>query len=242
MNLREAFLASKLFGNGGGGGGEGSADIIVGALRPDAEKIWSTHYDRLIIQDEGVTKPSYSTSEQTLRAASIIKSIDLDYENYFYNVFVKGIAIPILDPSTAPTTRPIAWWGCYSQEIVSHMIDSGEGNIVIDRSFTSSYYRELAYTVSGQRIFVNNQAKTAYLSSQALTGSGDKLSILCPALRVRGDTSYMNSASFTALIDIRYIYDIELWKVPANTNGAQGFVLSSMQNELLKNVIELLEP
>ena len=241
MNLREAFLASKLFGKGGGGGGGGeSADIIVGALRPDAEKIWSTHYDRLIVRDEGVTKPTYSTSEQTLKTSSIIESIDLDYENYFYNVFVKGIAIPVLDESTAPATRPVAWWGCYSQEIVSHILDEGEGNIVIDRSFTSSYYRELAYMVSGQTKFVNNQAKAAYLSSQALTGSGDRLSILNPALRVRGDTTYMNSASFTALIDIRYIYDIELWKVPANTKGAQGFVLSSMQNELLKNVIELL--
>lgn len=240
MELREAFLASKLFGNGGGGGG--SADIIVGALRPDAEKIWSTHYDRLIIQDEGVTKPSYSTSEQTLRAASIIETVELDYENYLYNVFVKGIAIPILDPDTAPTTRPVAWWGCYSQEIVSHIIGSGDGNVVLDHSFTSSYYRELMYLVSGQTKFVNNQAKAAYLSSQALTGSGDFLSILCPALRVKGDTTYMNSASFAALIDIRYIYDIELWRVPANAGGVHGFVLSSMQNELLEKVIELMEP
>lgn len=225
---------SLITGTNQGGGGT----LKVGAIRPDAVLDTSWTYDKMIVADEGVTIPSYSTSEQTLKSSSaLVSSKELDNTQYDYIITQRGIAIPTYSSSTKDTARFIYSASASTTEIIcvkssmvtvdgvtsdryasSNSTNAGNGIAVYWRSATG--IRAASSTSSGT--YLNLVTPTVSSS----TSGNPKITVYSPNFRMKGSTTYLNSTYWGYLTDIRFQYIIQLWKVP-RTNDICGFEQTS---------------
>lgn len=219
--------------NQGGGGGA----LKVGVIRPDAVLEQSWTYDKYIVADEHVTIPNYSTSEQMLKAASVlVTSKQLDNTQYDYIVIARGISTPVYSNSTIAAGRnvySVFSYACEFLSVPSNVINvNGKSS---DRyagsSFTYSTAGATVYWTSATNVRVingpnyaahQNIAAPSYTSSTAGTPS---VTINSPSLRITG-SSYLNSTYWSYLTDIRFQYIVELWRVP-RTNNINGYTHTS---------------
>ena len=94
------------------GGGGGSTTLKMGVIRPDAELVQSWTYDKYIVEDEGVTLPTYSTTAQTLRASeNLSPTAMVSSEEYDAMVVTRTLATPVYNSSATSTRRMI--WSAY---------------------------------------------------------------------------------------------------------------------------------
>lgn len=227
---------SLVTGTNQGGGGGGS--LKVGVIRPDAVLEQSWTYDKLIHADEGVTIPSYSTSNTTLKSSSTLATAkELDNTQYDYMVTARGLAIPIYSSSAKGKGRLEYAVFSYAYEINCLSPSTVEIGNVSSSSYgsTSSTYSAcnmLVYWSSGSALQTYVGSNGTYLTgnivstfSSSTTGA-PKVTITSPSMVIRGNTNYFASTYWGYVTDIRYQYIVELWKVP-RTNDVDGFTITS---------------
>ena len=219
---------------GGGGGGA----LKVGVLRPDAVLEQSWTYDKKVHADEGVTIPSYSTSEQTLKASSsLVTNKQLDNTQYDYFVAYRGIATPIYSSSTKGAGRCIYSVCSYGLEIScvpsSYItVDGATSDRYVSSSTTYSSSGAVVYWRSASAMRATaGTAYGAYLSMVTPTFSSSyngtpTITIASPKLCMKGSTTYLNSTYWSYITDIRFQYIFELWKIP-RTGTVNGMVHTS---------------
>lgn len=207
-------------------------------LRPDAELVQTYTCDRLLVTDDEVTIPSYSTSSTTLLAsAALTPTITLDSN---YNYFIRGklLTIPIYSVTTKAKGR-IEYslsTTCYDiMEIPGNTIQSlldgtkYASTLYIPASYSST---RLVYYSSGTAISIYSVA-TAYGIYQTVTAptiSSGVLTINAPPVTIRGNTTYFTSTYYNALTDIRRQYIYKVYRAPKNNLNIDGW--SGNQNFL----------
>ena len=73
----------------------GTTELKMGVLRPDAEIVQTYSYDKYIVADEGITIPSYTTTQTALLASSNLSpTVSMDLTNYDYYVLTRTLTIP----------------------------------------------------------------------------------------------------------------------------------------------------
>lgn len=220
--------------NQGGGGGA----VKVGALRPDAVLDQSWTYDKMIHADEGVTIPSYSTSNTTLKSSTtLVSAKELDNTQYDYMVTARGLAIPTYSSSAKGKGRLEYAVYSYAYEINCLSPSTVEIGNVSSSSYGSS---QSSYASSNMMVYWSNGSALqttvgsygTYLTgtivssfSNSTTGA-PKVTIVSPSMAIRGNATYFTSTYWGYVTDIRYQYIVELWKVP-RTNGVDGFTITS---------------
>jgi hypothetical protein len=200
------------------GGGGGSLKPFV--LRPDAELVQQWTYDKLIVEDEGVTLPAYSTSQQTLKASiTLLSSEGLDLDVHHFVVFQRMLTIPIYSEATIIKGREEFHENVYCYEIVntpSGSIQSRDGEVTTAdvASIPSSYNgSRLVYYNSNLSLTARDGSTYgATMTGGAVTLSGSRLTVKSPSIRIAGNTTYFPSAVWDMLTDIRYQYVVELWR------------------------------
>lgn len=211
-------------------------------LRPDAQLVQSYKFDKMAVDDLGITLPGYTTTATPLVATSNLSptiTVDTSTETCF--IVEKFLSIPEYSISTVGKGRPEYLYCAYFYEIARvpantvYTIDKTKAitsatNIIA----TMSTYR-LLYWSSGSAISLyGSNAYGCYQTPTAPTISGTTLTIKAPVLGVRGSTSYFTSTYMNALTDIRYQYIIDVYKAPKQALGIDGWITNEVVNHILE--------
>ena len=216
--------------------GGGSAPLVVGALRPDAELVHSWTYDRYIVQDEGVTIPSYSTSVKTLKASETLASgIAHDFSTYNYFFVCKGLATPVYSNEVPLYGRQYYGMKLSRGELYalspSEAIDSMKySSKKIIPTGTVNTVIHVYNDSSAERVNVIGTAYGANFGSEQISMLATNYSMKAssPALRLQGHKTYFSSAVWACLEDVRYQYILELWRSPKGNLNIDGFNFYSL--------------
>lgn len=212
----------------------GSANLVPYALRPDAELVTTFTYDKLLVQDEGIAMPAYSTSAKTLKAsANLSPTITLDPTNYNYVVAERLLAYPIYADGTIIVTGRFEYWlEAINYDIVE--IPSGTFKSMADpsKTYTSrinaifqggAFFRELYWSSASALTTYSTTAYGIYMTATSPQINGNTLTIKSPALAIRGHTTYLRSTVWNTFEDIRYQYIIELYRSPKGNLNLDGW-------------------
>ena len=210
----------------------------TGALRPDAERIQTWSYDKMIVEDENVTIPAYSTSAQTLKSSeNLTPSAAIDRSMYDYLVVHRYMATPVYTTSSVSAGR---FLGSITTAVTEPIFLAGNKFVIDGHSFVSPFAHTMAegstsyvFYINSSGNYANTQMSTVYgaycvhqTPTVSTTQSGT-ITIKSPILYVRGSTTYFNEANWNLLEDIRYQYVIELWRLQKGTSNMDGFTHGS---------------
>lgn len=204
-------------------GGGGSLKPFV--LRPDAELVQRWDYDKLIVADEGVTLPAYSTSQVTLKASETLYADSLSLTSYHYVAYIRMLTIPIYSEATIIKGREEFHESVYCYEIVNTprgSIQSRDGKTItsdvasIPSSYNGSRYAYYSSTTAITARETSNYG--AALSGGLASMSGAKLTLKSPSMRIAGNSTYFPNTVWAILTDIRYQYIVELWRSPIDAS------------------------
>ena len=181
------------------------------ALRPDAELIETYSDDQWLVEDAGIELPAYSTTAKTLKAsASLTPTITMNYTAYDYYVVERTLAIPAYSADTKAKGRNEFFASGYLYEVIdipanSFVADSGKaitsrtvamaGQGLVRMLYWSSSTAIALYTATTYGIAMGVTAPT--IASGVLT-------IKSPTWLIRGNTTYLTSAMWALLTDIRF--------------------------------------
>lgn len=226
-----------------GGGGA----LKMGVIRPDAELVKKWTYDKLLVDDEDVTIPAYSSTAQTLIASSNLETVQLSLSQYNYYMTQRVLVNPVYDPNFvrvagAPEYTELVYAGELRHTPADYFesLDGSKsygsanaawvpvGNIGLEVYWTSSsavnLYSNSTYGCSGT------------LTAPTVAVSSGQTVIKSPAWTMRGHTSYFTQAAWDAVDDIRAQYVIELWRVPKDPTKIDGWAMKSMLDSIRNDI------
>ena len=218
------------------GGGYAKFDDIIlkqGVIRPDAELIKTVSYDKMIVADEEVTLPGYTTTSTVLKASEDLTddTVTMSYTNYNYYILERMLSIPTYSVSTVGKGR------C-EYNINSYMYEIGvvEPNSFISIDGSAKKYASRTVSVVGNGMYrefywSSTTAVTAYSTTAygnfftvtAPTVNSGVITLKTPVFGTRGHTTYYTSTYMKATTDIRYQWVIEVYRVPKNNLNLDGF-------------------
>lgn len=220
--------------------------LKMGVLLPVAELVQIYSYDKYIHTDESVTIPAYSTTAATLKAsAALTPTVSLNLTSYDYYILERFLTIPTYNTTTKQKGRPVYQIYTMAYEIVSSAANTyKDGNTAYTSPLvtvtTAGGAARCTYWSSGSKVSVGNtnsygvyQTATApTLSSGTVTNP--TLTINSPTLQIRGSTTYLTSAVWSTLTDIRYQYKIEVYRIPKSTYNLDGWNLTTQLDRLIE--------
>lgn len=214
--------------------GGGTVNLVPFAVRPDAEKVSSYTYDKQLVKDEEIEMPAYSTSAKTLVAsASLTPTVTLDFTNYTYIVAERMLAYPIYKEGTSIATGRMEYW----LEAINYDLVEIPGNTLKsmanpEKAMTSritgifqggAFYREIYWSSATALTTYSTNAYGIYMTATAPSVSSSTLTLKSPALAIRGHTTYLRSAVWSTIEDIRYQYIIDLYRAPKGNLNLDGW-------------------
>lgn len=195
-------------------------------LRPDAELIETYSDDQWLVEDAGIELPAYSTTAKTLKAsANLTPTIKMDYTAYDYYVVERTLAIPAYSADTKAKGRNEFFASGYLYEIIdipanSFVADGGKAITSRTVAAAGQGLVRMLYWSSATAIAL--YTATTYGIAMGVTApeiSSGVLKIKSPTWLIRGNTTYLTSAMWALLTDIRFQYVIEVYRAPkANLN------------------------
>lgn len=221
----------------GGGGGS----VKMGVLRPDAELVGKWTMDSYAVADLGLTIPSYSTTNATLRAAQNLDTYVGDPLTYRYFFTERTLTIPVYSTATLAKGREeyaveygfYEW--LYNPSGQMATLDGSKQYGAYSQMLGGGYGRELYWSsATGVGIYTSD----AYCARQGLTAptiaSNKTITIKSPNISIRGHATYLAQTFFEAIEDIRCQYVVELWRVPLT--GVDGWVLGTQMESIFNDI------
>lgn len=214
--------------------GGGTVTLKPYLLRPDAEKIQTYTYDKLLVTDEEINIPAYTTTATTVKAAAAFSpTISLTYADYNYYVLERFLTIPIYNTTTTGVGREEYHFSAYLYEIAD-VVGSSFRALVDGKLYTTrtvatagqAFIRQLYWSSASA---LSMYTATSYGVAQVVSApsvSSSKLTVNAPSLQMRGHKTYFTSTYWGALTDIRLQYVIEVWRSPKNNLNIDGWGLS----------------
>lgn len=230
----------------GTGSGGGSYTIPMGGIRPDAELVKTWTYDKLVVTDEKVTIPAYSTTNVALVASADIDTYVVNHANYAYIVVERILSIPIYKASyTGGAGKEEYVFSAISYELVyapSNYYATLDGS----KAYATA---NPAFATHGQysRFIRWSNATTLALYTSAAYGVGHTyntptivangtMTIKSPTFQIRGHATYLPEALYSQVDDIRNQYVIELWRVPKDPAKVNGYDIYSCVDSIVNDI------
>lgn len=217
-----------------GTGQGGSAILVPYAVRPDAELVHTVTYDKLLVEDLGQTMPAYSTTAKTLVAsASLSPTVAMNQDAYNYIVAQRLLAYPIYREGTAIATGRLEYW----LEAINYDIIEVPGNTFKSmanpsKALTSrtvavfqggAFYREIYWTNTSTITSYSTNAYGVYMTATAPSATNTAITLKSPALMIRGHATYLRSAVWSTIEDVRYQYVIQVYRAPKGNLNLDGW-------------------
>lgn len=243
-------LASGAPAVGTASGGGGGTPIVWGPIRGDAELAKSWTYDKLIVADEDIAIPSYTTTDTTLKSGAAFTAESLNFASYSYLLLYRSLAMPIYSDSTKSIGRQIYYAHSQSYRFVyipqgafdhdgtsadttaSAQVFSSIGNQSTNRLVYYNSASSIRLTNTRHAVSINLATNPTATSSSTSPYDTGTLQITSPNLMVRGNSNYLNSTNWAKMTDIRYQYIFELWRVP-QSNSVHGWEVESQLRHIL---------
>ena len=220
----------------------GGGAVKMGVIRPDAELVQRWTYDKMLVADEGITLPSYSTTSQTLKATANIATYDGTPTTYRYFITQRCLTIPVYNIATLAKGREEYVYSVYGVEWVYQP----QGELcTLDGTKTYGQYSQMTAIGPFTREVVWNSATAlnvytspAYCLAQNLQvpaiTANKTITIKSPTVTIRGHTSYLTQTFYEAITDARLQYVIELWRVP--NDDVLGWITGSQMRSLYEDI------
>lgn len=223
----------------------GTVTLVPYAIRPDAELVQTYTYDGLIVADEGVTLPAYTTTQQVLKAAAnLTPTVPVDFAHYRYIVTEEFLTIPEYSVEIKAKGRAEYTWCNYVYEYTR--ADANDFATILDptKKITSaqilvsanSLYRLLYWSSASAIALYATNGYGCYQAPSAPSASGSTMTVKSPAMDARGHSTYFTSTFMNALTDIRYQYVIKVYRAPLDNLNVDGWE----QDQMLQHTIECL--
>lgn len=216
-----------------GTGQGGSALLVPYAVRPDAELIHTVTYDKRLVDDLGQTIPAYSTTAKTLVAsASLSQTVAMNQDAYNYIVAQRLLAYPIYKEGTAIATGRLEYWleaiNYNLVEVPAGTLKSMNGAKSYGTRITGvfqggAFYRELYWSSASALTTYSTNAYGIYMTATAPSATSTAITLKTPALMIRGHATYLRSAVWSTIEDIRYQYKIEVYRAPKGNLNLDGW-------------------
>lgn len=208
--------------------------LQMGVMRNDAELVKTWTHDSLFVTDDQGTIPAYTTSATTLTAAaSLGTTYTVDTANYDYFILIRGLTIPVYNTSTPAKGRNEYAVMSAAYELVNYPASTftslvGNKSYASDFPLVTTAYAAycLLYWSTASAVKVMNG--TSYGVAQTVAApsiSGSTLTVQSPTLKIRGSTTYLTSAVWGTMTDIRWQYIIECYRAPKNHLNLNGWGL-----------------
>lgn len=227
----------------------GGTSIVWGPIRGDAELAKSWTYDKLIHADEGVTIPSYSTTDTTLKSGAALTSENLNFSDYSYTLLFRSLSMPLYSDSTKSNGRQLYHAISFSYNFIyvppsafsyDGTTASANSSAQVYTAFSGPSFPRLVYYGSASNIRAVNSNRGAYMLTPSITITLSNtspyntatLELSSPNMNIRGNSTYFNSTNWGKMTDIRYQYIIELWRVPASAT-VHGWEVESQFRHIL---------
>ena len=198
---------TKTEGTSTGGGGGSSAELL---------QKWT--YDKLIVEDEEITLPVWSSSSQTLKAsANLSPSVNCDLDDYNYFYVLRCLAYPIYknnDDYAGKTEYSIyvhcAQLMCLPADKISSKSGSHISSDYITVASASQVY--CIYWLNNNTVNRTNTLYGGTFVHTYPTYTNGALTLKTPQLGMRGGSSYYSQTAYDNTDDIRFQYVIELYR------------------------------
>ena len=216
-------------GTASGGGGGGAPKL--GVLRPDAELWKSWSYDKMLIADEGIAKPSYSTSTKTLKATSALETFEIDTANYDYMTCIRYLVTPTYNTQSDSAGKQWYYAGDTATEICQISAGVVHGGAVagpeVSPTTRNSVFNMVVSWSGADSLYIGTSSYGFYCSSFAPSVSGNSMTVNSPGFYAAGNPTILNSTWWGRITDVRYQYVVELYRTPKNNQYFEGHSLKS---------------
>lgn len=218
----------------------GSLKPIV--LRPDAELVERWEMDEYLVADQGINLPAYSTTAKTLKASvNLTPTIAIDAD-YSYYVVERLYCKPDYNAETLAKGRYEWFTSAYLYELVEIPANTfkafnGKAVTSVQRAFAGQGFIRGLYWSSATAVAL--YTATTYGIAMGMTAptiSGTTATIKTPTELIRGSTTYLTSAMWALITDIRFQYVIEVWRAPKNNLNIDGWGTEQNVLHLMNNV------
>lgn len=229
MNLYDNLIYSALNGSGGGGGG---GSYKVGSLRSDAELVQEWTDDILAVTDLGYTIPSYSTSTKTVKAAESLGTITPE-SGYCYLICYQTLSAPVYNNNNGIAGRGEWCIRVGNWEIISpakSICKSASGTEVstIPQVMTNSDVRTLTlYWSDATTLVTATGLSGATQTVPSLILNNNEVSINGPTLQLLGNSTRMSSDAWSHMTDLRYYYNVQVYRLPNGSGDVIGWGFNS---------------
>ena len=206
--------------------------LKMGVLRKDAELVQSWTKDSLVVHDDSVTLPAYSTSTTAIVPQQALSTVTLDLSTYSYFVIIRALTIPVYNTDTPAATRNEYALAAGAFELV-HYPAGTFTSLVGSKSYAtrsktvvgSSDYRMLYWSSATA---VSLLTSSTYGVKQVINApqagvSNETIIPQTPTLNMRGSSTYLSSDVYSTITDIRMQYIIELYRSPNGGMNLDGF-------------------
>ena len=204
-----------------------------GVLRPDAEICHSVTYDKMLVADEKVAIPAWTTTATTLIASSALTpTYTISYTDYNYFICIRCLTIPVYNTEATAKGRLEYAFTAACYEISEAPAGTFYGLVDPTKAYTSRLAAVTAYSAFSRLIYYSGTSTLAAYSTtsyglvQAIvapTLSSGVLTFNSPTFSARGSSTYFSQTYWNATTDARYQYKIEVYRCPKNNYNLNGF-------------------
>lgn len=208
-------------------------DLAPVVLRPDAELVERYTYDKRLVADEGIALPAYSTTARTLKASvSLTPTVALDYDNYRYFIVERMLAAPDYSAATKAKGREEYFADSHVYEVAEIPANSfvaADGKAITTRTVVVCGQSMLRMLYWSSATAIALYTATTYgiaMGATAPTIASGALTLKSPMFLIRGSTTYLTSAMWALIEDIRFQYVIEVYRAPKGSRNVDGWATS----------------
>lgn len=167
----------------------------------------------MIVADEGITIPEYTTADTVLKSKAEIANESLDLSNYSYSLLYRSLTMPIYSDSTISAGRHIYYAHslCYMFMYIppsmfdyngrSALTTLGSANMFsrlgIQNCFRSVYYTasDIGMSTTSYGAYANLGTSPIATVSETSPYNMGTLTITAPDLKIRGNVNILNSTN-----------------------------------------------
>ena len=213
-------------------------------LRPDAQLIQTYTFDSMLVEDQEVTIPEYTTSSTTLLTSQDLSpTITPDYDNYSYFIVEKILSIPTYSVTTLAKGRQEYGYTNACYEIV-RVPENTYQAITGGKTVSSAQFMVVPTTIARHLYYSSATAlgfntSASYGIHQAVvspTANATTILIKSPNVTIRGHATYFTQTFFNALTDCRLQYNIKIYRSPNKMLNIDGWQSAQNILEILNNV------
>lgn len=226
----------------------GSPILTLGAIRPDAEVFKEWKRDSLLVHDDGITIPAYSTDKITLEdfGAYFTDTVLLSgaLTEYDYFVVYRCVLYPIYTIDTFAGGREEYQFRFQFNEFRLHEVCpplSGDLDkaVIYNGTYSNAMDSMIVFVsptsnkLSAANATLGVGYSTGYTIPISITSGDVYATIKSLSISMCGNSTYLAQQFWEAITDIRAQHIIQIWRAPKNNLNLDGWSKIQLEQNII---------